>query len=207
MGWLIFLGILVLLGCLPLGIRLRYDESGFQAAVLLGKIHLRVYPQPPWLKRFLTKPKKEPKKSAPPATSKAPVPSQKAPSGGSVARFVPFVQLGLAFLRDLRRKLRVNELACKVILAADDPCDLAVNYGRAWAALGNLVPRLEEFLVIQKRNLEVECDFLAEETKVIFAMDLTMTLGRILGLAFGYGFKAVKLYLNMKKEKAVQTNE
>lgn len=207
MGWLISLGILVLLGCLPLGIRLRYDESGFQAAVLLGKIHLRVYPQPPWLERFLTKPKKEPKKAAPSEAPKVPAPPQKAPSGGSMTRFIPFVGLGLEFLGNLRRKLRVNELVCRIILAGEDPCDLAVNYGKAWAALGNLVPRLEEFLVIRKRDLEVECDFLAEEIKVTFAMDLTITLGRILGLVLGAGFKALKLYLNMKKEKAVQTNE
>ena len=207
MGWLIFLGILVLLGCLPLGIRLRYDEGGFQAAVLVGKIHLRVYPQPPWLERFLRKPEKESSQPAQPTASKGAAQPQQAPSGGSAARFVPFAKLGLQFLGDLRRKLRVDNLEGKVILAGDDPCDLAVNYGRAWAALGNLLPRLEEFLVIRKRNLEVECDFQAEETKVIFAVDLTMTLGRIVGLVFGAGFKAVKLYLNMKKEKAVQTNE
>ena len=84
---------------------------------------------------------------------------------------------------------------------------MAVNYGRAWAALGNLMPRLDRALVIKKRNVEVECDFLAEETKVLFAMDLTVTLGRILGLGLGYGFRAIKLYMNLKNQKAVQTNE
>ena len=38
MGWLIFLGVLVLLGCLPLGVRLNFDEGGFRAAVLIGRI-------------------------------------------------------------------------------------------------------------------------------------------------------------------------
>ena len=37
MGWLIFLGVLVLLGCLPLGVRLNFDEGGFRAAVLMGR--------------------------------------------------------------------------------------------------------------------------------------------------------------------------
>ena len=53
--------------------------------------------------------------------------------------------------------------------------------------------------------MEIQCDFQAEETTVVFAMDLTMTLGRLLGLALGYGLRALKLFLTMKK--AVQTNE
>ena len=45
------------------------------------------------------------------------------------------------------------------------------------------MPRLERALVIRKRDVEIQCDFQAEETTVVFAMDLTMTLGRLLGLA------------------------
>ncbi len=206
MGWLIFLGIAILLGCLPLGVRLRYGEDGFFAAVLLGKIKIAVYPMPDWLDKRLHKPKKKSERAKPPEPRQEP-PKAEQPSGGSVARFLPFIRLGLRFLGDLRRKLRVNRLELKLILAGDDPCDVAVNYGRAWAALGNLMPRLDRALVIKKRNVEVECDFLAEETKVLFAMDLTVTLGRILGLGLGYGFRAIKLYMNLKNQKAVQTNE
>lgn len=206
MGWLIFLGILVFLGCLPLGVRLRYGEDGFFASILLGKLPILVYPMPEWLDKRLHKPKKEPE-APKPAPPKQETPKEQRPSGGSVSRFLPFAGLGLRFLGDLRRKLRVNRLELKLILAGDDPCDVAVNYGRAWAALGNLMPRLDRALVIKKRNVEVECDFLAEETKVLFAMDLTITLGRILGLGLGYGFRAIKLYMNLKNQKAVQTNE
>ena len=207
MGWLVFLGIILLLGCLPLGIRLRYGENGFFAAVLLGKIPIAVYPMPEWLEKRLHRPKKEPEAPKPQAAPKQEAPKEQQSSGGSLARFLPFAKLGLQFLGDLRRKLRVNNLQFKLILAGEDPCDLAVNYGRAWAALGNLMPKLDRALVIRKRNVEVECDFLAEEIKVLFAMDLTITLGRILGLGLGYGFQAIKLYMNLKNEKAVQTNE
>ena len=99
----------------------------------------------------------------------------------------------------------MNFLRLRLTLAGEDPCDLAVNYGRAWAALGNLMPNLERALVIRKRDVEIQCDFQAEETTVVFAMDLTVTLGRLLGLALGYGLRALKLFLTMKK--AVQTNE
>ena len=205
MGWWIFLGVLVLLGCLPLGVRLNFDEGGFRAAVLIGKIPIRLYPVPRWLQKMPSQHKKEEQPQEPKPKSSEPQPPGQRAGGGRIQKFLPFVRLGLDFLGDFRRKLRVNFLRLRLTLAGEDPCDLAVNYGRAWAALGNLMPRLERALVIKKRDVEVQCDFQSEETTVVFAMDLTMTLGRLLGLALGYGFRALKLFLNMKK--AVQTNE
>lgn len=203
MGWLIFLGVLVLLGCLPLGVRLNFDEGGFRAAVLIGRIPVRLYPVPRWLQNMTSKHQK--KEQSPEPKPKGTEPQSQAQPGGGIRRFLPFVRLGLELLGDFRRKLRVNFLRLRLTLAGEDPCDLAVNYGRAWAALGNLMPRLERALVIRKRDVEIQCDFQAEETTVVFAMDLTMTLGRLLGLALGYGLRALKLFLTMKK--AVQTNE
>ena len=203
MGWLIFLGVLVLLGCLPLGVRLNFDEGGFRAAVLIGRIPVRLYPVPRWLQNMTSKHQK--KEQSPEPKPKGAAPQSQAQPGGGIRRFLPFVRLGLELLGDFRRKLRVNFLRLRLTLAGEDPCDLAVNYGRAWAALGNLMPNLERALVIRKRDVEIQCDFQAEETTVVFAMDLTMTLGRLLGLALGYGLRALKLFLTMKK--AVQTNE
>lgn len=211
MGWLIFLAILIGLGCVPLGVRLRYDEDGPLAAVLLGRLPIVLYPLPGWLKKLTSrekkdgekKPKKEkPKKEKPPKDTVG-----EAPQGGSWKKFLPLVRLGLHFLGDFRRKLRVNRLVLRLTLAGDDPCDLAVNYGRAWAAAGNLLAAMQRAFVIQKRDVEVQCDFLGEETKVVFAMDLTITLGRILGLLVKYGIRAVAILLKMKNQKAVQNNE
>ena len=211
MGWLIFLAILIGLGCVPLGVRLRYDEDGPLAAVLLGRLPIVLYPLPGWLKKLTSrekkdgekKPKKEkPKKEKPPKDTVG-----EAPQGGSWKKFLPLVRLGLHFLGDFRRKLRVNRLVLRLTLAGDDPCDLAVNYGRAWAAVGNLLAAMQRALVIHTRDAEVQRDFLGEETKVVFAMDLTITLGRILGLLVKYGIRAVAILLKMKNQKAVQNNE
>ena len=209
MGWLIFLAILIGLGCLPLGVGLRYDEDGPLAAVLLGRLPIVLYPVPGWLKKLTSREKKtgenKPKEEKP--KKEKPQKAAENPQGGSWKKFLPLVQLGLHFLGDFRRKLRVNRLVLRLTLAGDDPCDLAVNYGRAWAAVGNLLAALKRAFVIQKRDVEVQCDFLGEETKVVFAMDLTITLGRVLGLLVKYGIRAVKILLKMKNQKAVQNNE
>ena len=209
MGWLIFLAILIGLGCLPLGVRLRYDEDGPLAAVLLGRLPIVLYPVPGWLKKLTSREKKpgenKPKEEKP--KKEKPQKAAENPQGGSWKKFLPLVQLGLHFLGDFRRKLRVNRLVLRLTLAGDDPCDLAVNYGRAWAAVGNLLAAMQRAFVIPKRDVEVQCDFLGEETKVVFAMDLTITLGRILGLLVKYGIRAVAILLKMKNQKAVQNNE
>ena len=89
----------------------------------------------------------------------------------------------------------------KLILAGDDPCDLAVNYGKAWAALGNLMPQLERVFIIKKRDLEVECDFTADQTLVFARLDLTITLGRLLHLIVVYGIRLLRQYLSIVKTR------
>ena len=131
MGWLIFLGVLVLLGCLPLGVRLNFDEEGFRAAVLIGRIPVPLYPVPRWLRNMPSRHKKEERSPAPKPKGAGPQ-SQEQPGGG-IRRFLPLARLGLELLGDFRRRLRVNFLRLRLTLAGEDPCDLAVNYGRAWA--------------------------------------------------------------------------
>lgn len=150
----------------------------------------------------------EASKPAPKAETKSAPENGKKKKGGSLTDFLPLVKVALDFLGDFRRKLRVNVLELKLIMAADDPCDLAVNYGRAWAAVGNLMPRLERFLVIKKRNINVECDFTADETTVIARMELTITLGRLLAAVFVFAFRALVEFLKiMIKRKGGTQNE
>ena len=121
--------------------------------------------------------------------------------GGSWTDFLSLIPVVLDFLSDFRRKLRVNRLEMKLILAADDPCDLAINYGKAWAALGNLWPLLESAFVIQKRDVEVECDFTASKTLVTARMDLTITLSRMLAAVCKFALRALKEYLKIMKKR------
>ena len=44
MGWLITLAILILLGCLPLGIKGIYSADGPLVAIIIGPIRLQVFP-------------------------------------------------------------------------------------------------------------------------------------------------------------------
>ena len=197
MGRLIGLGIVVLLAVLPLGVRIRYDCDGIAVTVLAGPVRILVFPRTKKEKKKKEKPKPEKKKTAPSEKE----PSKKEKAGGSLTDFLPLVKLALELLNCFRRKLRVDNLRLKLVLAGDDPCDLAVNYGRAWAALGNLLPRLERVLVIRKRDLNVECDFTADSTVVTAGLDITITLGRLIALAVVYGLRGLKEFLSISKKR------
>ena len=208
-GW-ITLGVAVLLAVLPLGVRVRYDEDGALVRLLLGPLKITVFPRPKKEKKQKKekKEKQEQKKAAASQEAGLPQspkpPKQKDPEkkkGGSLLDFLPLVKEGLRFLNVFRKKLRLNHLQLKLIMAGDDPCDLAVNYGRAWAAVGNLLPQLERFFVIKKRDIEVECDFTASNTLVIASLDLTITLGRLLAAVLVFAVRALVQYLKIMKKR------
>lgn len=208
MGWLIPFGVLFLLAVLPLGVRVNYDSDGPRVKVILGPVKFTVYPLPKKEKKKKEPAKKQekkeeaqeenlPKPHQPPKQEK---PKEKK-QGGSLTDFIPFVKLIFNFLGDFRRKLRLDNLYLRLVLASSDPCDLAVNYGKTWAAVGNLLPALEKWFVIKKRDVEVECDFTASETLVVAKIDVTITLGRLLSLLVTYAVRALKEYLNFRNKR------
>lgn len=194
MGWLIAAGILALLAALPLGVTARYNAEGFVLKLIAGPVRIGLLPGKSKQSSKEKAPKKQKNKTARP-------PQEPVEKGGSWKDFLPLVQVGLDALNDLRRKLRIRHLEMKLIMAGDDPCDLAIHYGQANAALGNLIPLLERCFVIKKRNLEIECDFEASETVVIARADVTISLGRLLGLVIRYGVRGLKEYLNLNKSR------
>ena len=209
MGWLITLGIVLLLAVLPIGVRLRYNSEGIVLKILAGPVKITLLPRT--TKKKKEKKKKETKAAKEPAEENLPKPPQppkqpkekkpKAEKGGSLLDFLPLVKTALDFLGDFRRKLRLDNLYLRLILAGDDPCDLAVNYGRAWAAVGNLLPQLEKWFVIKKRDIEVECDFETPQTLVIAHLDLTITLGRLLAAVVRFAVRALIEYLKFRKKR------
>ena len=206
MGWLIALAVIVLLAILPLGASVLYDEDGPRVRILAGPLKIQVFPLKKKKKDKPQKAKsqkqKKPKKAAAEtAPAEKPNPAPKPKSGGSWTDFLPLVRIALDLLNDLRRKLRVDHLKLHLTMAADDPCDLAVNYGRMNASLAGLIAQLERFLVIKKRDVHIDCDFTASQTLILARLDLTITLGRILSIAVIYGLRALTTFLKIKKQR------
>ena len=198
MGWLIAAGVLALLAVLPLGVTAIYSEDGPVARLIVGPIRVQVYPS----KGKKDKEEKEEEKDAKPKTAKGKTEKKTdTKKGGSFRDFLPLVKLLMELLGDFRRKLRVKRLELRLIMAEDDPSNLAINYGKAWAALGNLMPQLERVFVIKKRDVEVECDFTSNKTLIFARLDLTITLGRLLSLGVYHGVRILRQYLTIMKTR------
>ena len=184
MGWIAAAVLLILILLLPIGVRVIYDEAGGTVWISAGPVYLCVYPG----------------KDKPKGTQKAResgaefAKTKRAKNGGSYADFLPIVEDVIELLLVLRRKIRVRRLEMKLVMAGDDPCDLAVNYGKAWMALGNLIPVLERVFIIQKRNLEVQCDFTERKTVIYARLDITLELIRLLGIVLRHGTRILKKY-------------
>ena len=235
MGWWIFFGILALLLLLPLGASIFYDALGLRILVIAGPVRFTVFPMKKKEKTEAKKdvkqetekaapikeaaPKEEPSKSpgkagkaALPEAPKPPQVPEEEPEGGSILDFLPLVELALKFVGEFfHRTLHIDVLYVKLTMAGGDPADLAIGYGNTWAALGNLWPYVDRMFTIKKRDIQVQCDFEGSETRVNARVDITLTLGRLLGLVFGYAFRILVKFLQItwsrnQKAKSVKKN-
>lgn len=224
MGWWIALGILVGILLLPLGVSVFYDAAGVRVGVIAGFLRFTVFP----MKKKEKKPKKEkapeqkkeevkqekpaeaPKKTEKTEPAKKKEQPKKEAPGGSLLDFLPLAKLALKMVGELFGKtLHIDVLYVKLTMAGGDPCDLAVNYGKAWAALGNLWPKIDDLLTIKKRDIQIQCDFEGEQTLVNARVDLTITLARLLGLLIGYGARMAWGFLKIldKRKKAAEAEK
>ena len=196
MGWLIAVAILALFAMLPVGLELRYDSMGPRAAFVVGPGRVQLYPRSKKEKTHSANKKNGMKSSG-----------KKKTAGGSVGDFLPLLHLALDFLADFRTRLTVDNFQLTLILADTDPCDLALNYGKGWAVLGNLMPLLDRVLIIKKRNLEVECDFTAKKTTIIAGADLILRVWQLAVLVVAHGPGIIKEYSSIvnKRKGGVKT--
>ena len=199
MTLLVILAVLVLIGCIPVGVDARYSADGLFLAARLGPFRLQLLPQ---------KPKKKPKKRKPQQKQPEKTPAKAGPQekkpnpllSGGMDGLMQLLDLAFDTLGDLRRKLRVNELTLYVrIGGADDPAKAAVGYGRAWAAIGALTPSLERLFVIKKRDIRPALDYTISNTQIDAHLVTTITIGRSLALALRAGIRFLKILNERKK--------
>lgn len=203
MLWLIIPGIFFLLGLVSLGIGAMYGKQGPKVYLIIWKVKILLYPRKPKkpkMEKAPAQPSDNPnrqaeKQEAFPVKEKKTLKEEKheeEDAPGDFEKLKSQLHLIVPFLGDLRRKIRITRLQGYLLLAGGDPCDLAVNYGRAWAALGNLQALLSQAFVIKKQDLQVGCDFSGDKTLFYGRADITITVGRLLGLVLRYGWKLLK---------------
>lgn len=192
-GWIV-LALVLGVFFIPMGVVADYDENGIGVRLKIGFVGIRLYP------RKKTKGnKKEKKKSAAKAVGKST--DSEESQGGKLSDFLPLLRTLLDFLGNLRRRITIQDLRLKLILAGGDPCDMSIHYGRAWAAVGSLLPQLERLFQIKKRNVEIACDYVADETAVLGHVHISILPIRLIALVVRFGIRMLKQYSTIKNQR------
>ena len=193
------LALLVLLLVLPVGVQVCYDASGFTLRLAAGPVRWQLLPsRSGWLWRKLQK-----KPEAPPARQAAPATKAEPKKGGSWTEFRPYLPVFRTMLGDVHRRLLVRRLVLWVKLGCEDPCDLAVRYSRAWAAVGGAMPLLERAFRLRRKDIRIFCDFLAETTELYWNLELVACPARLLWVLLRQGPALLRIYEQQKNQKAV----
>ena len=172
MGWLIALAVLIGLALLPVGFSLRYNNEDLQLRLIVGFASFSLDSVADKEKKPEQAPKKQKKKNSF---------SQKVKDLWDTFSVEWKI---LKFLRENRKDILVRLLEFKLVLTDEDPCDLAISYGRAWATVGNIIPHLERQFRIKKRKVDISCDFAGDKSHLFVRADITAPLFKALRLLY-----------------------
>ena len=138
--WMILLlifAILFLIGCIPVGAAVDYQDEALAVRAKIGPFGIQILPKrEKKAKKIAKSTQKSDKKTSTEAKK-----SEKKPSAflsGDVGALFDLLRLVCDTLGNLRRKIRVELLVLHVTYGGDDPAQAAINYGRSWAVIGAL---------------------------------------------------------------------
>lgn len=187
-------GILAVLIVLPVGIRVRYRDGTLKLWYCFGPVRVPGYP---------TGEKTEEKKNTQSGVRKVVDEHVEAnrKHDSSLGNLLAQLKTVLGLFWALKPKLRLKRLELKLRLAGEDPCAVAMLYGGAWAAIGILVPALEEAFILGKRDLDVDCRFDGGSTTLEAGLDLSVSLGRLLYILMRYSLDTLGKADHKKDER------
>lgn len=184
--FLVLAALLTLVIILPVGIRIRYGQEGLKLWYAIGPVRLLHRPKDKekqqkdkndklTLRTVLGNPNKADQKD-----------------DSALGNFWAELKIILDLFGYLRPKLRIKCFVLKLHLAGITPATMAIEYGCAWAAIGGLLPILEESFILKKRELDVDCDFSGEKTTLDAKLDISIGLGRLLWCLARYSLSTLK---------------
>lgn len=188
MGWWIALGIVLALAgiitvliFLPVGIRVRYQNEDLRMWYTIGPVRLLRYPQTEDEKK-----KRQMSKLTVRSVLHEPIKANQK-YDNLLGEFLAELKTLLELFWALRPKLCMKRFVLKLVLGGDDPSSVAMQYGAAWAAVGNLFPVLDGAFTIKKHDIAVECDLCHGSTTTLdVKLDITIGLGRLISRLVRY---------------------
>ncbi len=215
----IVLAVLLLIGLLPVGARVRYDDGDLTVQLAAGPVRIGLYPAKPLhgkklarqfakqQRKELVKRQKKLEKARKKAVEKARKKRGEAlpePAGKKkkipLDQLLPLAKLALRVVGSLPRKLLVRELYLHAVFGGKDAAEAASGYGRAWALIGSVLPPLERCFRIRKRDVGVELDYGRTKLALTARLDIRMRVGTAVWLALSAAARAVVILIQNKRK-------
>lgn len=196
---LIILIILAIILLVPFGLRLLYDKENLSVFVRLFVFNISVYPKK-------EKDKEKPKEKKPKKEKKSKK-AKKEKAKPSFDEIIEYIKIGLHALGRFRRKLVVNVLNLKILIATDDPYNTAMLYGNANAVSSAILPLLDQSLNIKKREILFGVSFEKEKIEAECELVMTLNLLKVLGIVLFAGIEFLKFRKRLKKQNEDKIND
>lgn len=195
--------LLLALLCLRIRLRLGFDEDGLRLDAGIGPLWFLHLPKEA-ADAEEQKPQKRKKGNA--GRKKEKNQEETAKKGGKAALLRALLPIITEALGKLRRKLRIDELTLWYLSACDDPAKAAMAFGGANAAIGMLLPTLEQFLDIRRRDVRTAVSFTEPESTVYVRLRLSLSVWGILYIALPAGLAFLKAYQAANAEKDTEVS-
>lgn len=209
-GWVlagIWLGLLLLLSQVRVGIGMEYTSDGLSVRARLGLLRLKVFPRPVKEKKEKKPSKgkkvhKEQKAASPPEEK-----SVKEKVGGALELAQAFLPLALEAAECFWKRLVVDELELCLTVGSSDPADSAMLYGQANAALGALWQPLTQAFHVKNGRGHIQVNFQAEQSTLYGKAALSLKIGQILRLGIHFGVKGLIRLIQYRKGQKARRQE
>lgn len=195
--WVIVLVLLFLLARVKVGIWLCYEKQQLQWKLLLAG--LRFFPS--GTKKETTDTDPEPSKAAPEKKKK------KLFRSPLVSAVMAYWQDILALVGRVLRVPTLDVLFLDIQVGGGDAAQCAMRYGQICAALGVVLPVLENTFTIRKRRIQVQCCYEMASVEPTAEASITLRIYEIIALAAALLGLGIKILLLARKNKAVQQYE
>ncbi len=192
------LSILAALLWLPVGVRVVYGDAGAVVRLMLGQLGIQIYPRK---KRHKVKKKKKDRKQKANAKPKREMTDgEKHPQPAYTKQeILEFVKVISQFAGKLKKKLVIPKLTLHVTFGGEDAGEIALNYGRAWALLGLIIPVLENSFTIKNRDIQALCDYAEKTMKVQLEFWARIRIGQVWKLSLCAAVQIIQIYMKKKR--------
>jgi len=164
----ITLSIIILLALLRFGIILEYSDEGFHYWGKVGFLKFRIDKDKSKKRKKKVKEKVKPKN----------INKQILP--GSLSEFMDMLRAVKNLLDRLRRKLLIKKLTLHYVSAGEDPANIALQFGAAHAVFNTIIPLLEGYFRIRRKDLNASADFNAKEQSIYAKINISIALWELI---------------------------